>query len=116
MVQKHKILYCRCAYAKIIPEDVKDKVLKKLIDSGRSFKAVTDLCEMSAQKDPELKDLVEGKEIKIAACYPRAVKWLFSAAGFPISGKNVEILNMRVEKAENIVCQLLDSESEKKKS
>ena len=116
MVQKHKILYCRCAYAKIIPDDVKDKVLKSLIDSGRSFKAVTDLCEMVAQNDPELKDLVGEKEIKIAACYPRAVRWLFSAAGFPISGENVEILNMRVEKAEDIASQLLELGSGKKKS
>ena len=113
MVQNSKILYCRCAYAKVIPEVVKDEVLKKLIESGRSFEAVTDLCEMSAQKDPGLKELVEGKVVKIAACYPRAVKWLFSAAGAPINGKNVEVLNMRVEKAEKIVCQLLESESEK---
>src|ERR1041385_6391414 len=72
-----RILYCHCAYAQVVPKEVKEAVLKKLCESGVSFEAVAELCEMSARRDPALKRLAEGGAVKIAACYPRAVKWLF---------------------------------------
>ncbi|HEY1111819.1 MAG TPA: hypothetical protein VGE76_24400, partial [Opitutaceae bacterium] len=62
---------------------------------GQSFEAVADLCEMAARKDPALKRLASGGCVKIAACYPRAVKWLFSSAGAPLTPANTEVLNMR---------------------
>ena len=70
----HRILYCRCAYAKVVPDDVKDAVLENLCTSGESFDSVSDLCEMSARRDPRLHSLLDGDApVKIAACYPRAV-------------------------------------------
>ncbi len=105
-----KILYCRCAYAQVVPDDVKDAVLKGLCESGASFETVADLCEMAARKDPRLNDLLEDQPVKIAACYPRAVKWLFHNAGadFPDDGEAVNVANMREEPAENILDELLD--------
>ena len=47
-----RILYCHCAYAKVVPEETKEQVLEQLADSGVAFEAVADLCEMSARKDP----------------------------------------------------------------
>ena len=76
-----QILYCHCAYAKVVPPEVKDQVLQQLIASGRAFDAVADLCEMSAKGDPALAQISSQPALKIAACYPRAVKWLFSSAG-----------------------------------
>jgi len=32
-----KILYCNCTYAKVVPKDVKQEVLRQLSDSGRAF-------------------------------------------------------------------------------
>ena len=101
-----KILYCNCTYAKVVPKDVKKDVLRKLSDSGQAFDAVADLCDMSARKDPALKKIAEGGCTKIAACYPRAVKWLFHAAGNPITD-DVEVLNMREDSAEDVVKGLL---------
>ena len=103
-----KILYCRCAYANVIREDVKDEVLKGLCESGKSFESVSDLCEMSARKDPQLKTILNGEPLKIAACHPRAVKWLFHAAGadFP-EDDSVTVLNMRDDPAENILDELI---------
>lgn len=89
-----RILYCRCAYAKVVPQDVKDGVLEQLADSDAAFDSVADLCQMSAAKDPSLKQLAEQPGLKIAACYPRAVKWLFAAANSPL-GADAEIVNMR---------------------
>jgi hypothetical protein len=89
------ILYCNCTYAQIIDPAVKAAVLRQLCDSGQSFEAVADLCEMSARKDPALQRLARSPCVKIAACYPRAVKWLFASAGAPLDGTKTEVLNMR---------------------
>ncbi len=108
-----KILYCRCAFAQVVPQETKDAVLEKLCESGASFETVADLCEMAARRDPRLAELIDGDEpIKIAACFPRAVKWLFHNAGVPFpddeSGK-VEVLNMREQSADAIIDQLTDA-------
>jgi len=106
-----RILYCHCAYAQVVPKDVKNEVLERLASSGVSFDAVPDLCEMSARKDPKLKELAEG-EVRIAACYPRAVKWLFNGADVTLPDEGVQVLNMRVETAENVVTALLATNEE----
>lgn len=106
-----RIVYCRCAYARIVPKDVKDAVLEALAESGADFDAAPDLCEMSARKDPRLAQIAaqEGP-VTIAACYPRAVKWLFSAAGVDLDTEKVRVLNMREETAEAIVREILPAE------
>lgn len=106
--QTDKILYCRCAYAGVIRDDVKNEVLRGLCDSGQSFDSVADLCEMSARKDPQLKELVARSPLKIAACHKRAVKWLFHSAGADLpDDDSVRILNMRDEPVENVLDELL---------
>ena|SRR5437867_2076455 len=103
-----RILYCNCTYAQVVPKEVKEQVLRKLCESGADFEAVADLCEMSARKDPALQRLAETGAVKIAACYPRAVKWLFAAAQAQLPSDGTEILNMRVQTAEEVVGSLLD--------
>jgi len=105
-----KILYCRCAFAKVVPEETKNEVLEKLCDSGVSFESVADLCEMSARRDARLGDLIaDGQPLRIAACYPRAVKWLFHHAEAPFpDDADVDVLNMREESAGDIVERLLE--------
>ena len=98
----------------MVPGAVKDEVLNRLCESGVSFETVSDLCEMSARKDPRLTQIFEGESpIKIAACYPRAVKWLCHNAGitFP-DDDSVEVLNMREETGEAIADKLLKSSEE----
>ena len=107
MEQSSRILYCHCSYAQVVPKDVKEEVLRKLSESGKSFDAVADLCEMSARKDAALNELAAGGDVKIVACYPRAVKWLFNAAGVKLPESGVEVLNMRTEGAEKIVNVIL---------
>ncbi len=107
-----RILYCHCAYANVVPAEVKNQVLDALSASGVAFDAVPDLCEMSARRDPALQELAKGGAIKIAACYPRAVVWLFNAANAPLPENGIEILNMRVESAENVTSALLPDEAE----
>jgi hypothetical protein len=101
-----RILYCNCTHAQVLPREVKAAVLQKLCDSNVAFEAVADLCEMSARHAPELKQLANAPEVKIAACYPRAVKWLFAAAGAPLPKGATEVLNMRVQSAEDVTSRL----------
>ena len=100
-------LYCRCAYAKVVPEEVKDEVLAGLVESGTSFECVPDLCEMAARQDPQLAQIAE-EGGTIIACHPRAVKGLFRQAGTPLTDKS-QVLNMREQAAEVIVEQALES-------
>ena len=104
-----RILFCNCTYAQVVPRDVKEAVLRKLCESGVAFDAVADLCEMSARQDPALQRLASGP-VKIAACFPRAVKWLFAAAQAPLPHHAAEVLNMRTQTAEEIVAALFASE------
>lgn len=110
MANNHTILFCHCTYAQVIPADVKAGVLRELCKSGQQFESVADLCEMSARRDPALKKLAGCGPMKIAACYPRAVKWLFAAAEAPLDKSEVEILNQRTETAETVATGLLNSE------
>jgi hypothetical protein len=103
------ILFCNCTYAQVIPREVRQAVLAKLCEAGVSFEAVADLCELSARRDPSLKRLAQGGPVKIAACFPRAVKGLFGAAGAPLNADVTEVLNMRVQSAEEIFKALMNA-------
>lgn len=105
-----RILYCHCQYAQVLPSEVKEGVLKKLCESGVAFEAVADLCELSARKDPLLKEISSGGALKIAACYPRAVRWLFSAGGVALDPSTTEICNLRTESIETAMESLLRPE------
>lgn len=103
-----RILYCHCAFAKVVPADVKCGVLERLTASGRPFEAVPDLCELSARNDPQLAALATGDgPLRIAACYPRAVRWLFAAGGQALPAEGVAIHNMRTDDAETVAGALL---------
>ena len=106
--QPARILYCHCAYAKVVPAEVKAAVLTSLSEADVDFDAVPDLCEMAAHGDARLRDLAAGGPLRIAACYPRAVRWLFAAAGAQLPEPAVRIWNMRVEPARAVVDGLLD--------
>ena len=112
MATPPRILFCNCTYAQVVPKEVKEAVLQKLCASGVAFDAVADLCEMSARRDPALQRLAAGGEgaVKIAACFPRAVKWLFAAAQARLPQDGAEILNMRVQSADEVLAALFNPE------
>ena len=100
------LLYCRCAYAQVVPNGVKNEVLQRLSDSGAGFESVSDLCEMAAHRDPRLSALSACGKLRIAACYPRAVRGLFQQVGTPLP-EDAEILNMRTQTAAEVTEALL---------
>ncbi|MFN3648056.1 MAG: hypothetical protein ACK47B_00640 [Armatimonadota bacterium] len=110
-MQNARILYCHCAYAQVVPKAVKEEVLLRLAESDVAFDAVPDLCEMSARNDPRLQQLAGEDALTVVACYPRAVKWLFSAGGAALP-EGAEVRNMRVESAEEVVAAVLGERRE----
>lgn len=107
-----RILYCRCAYAQVVPVAVKDAVLAGIAEAGVGCEMVPDLCEMAARRDPHLAELSRGGgRLRIAACWPRAVRGLFHLADAPLPAEGVEILNMRTDSAADVLAALLPAES-----
>lgn len=94
---KEKIVFCHCAYTRILPQETKETVLDDLKRSGVEFEEVEDLCRMAAHKDPALGEVVDAEKVHIAACYPRAVKWLLHAADKEMDENKVQVHNMREE-------------------
>lgn len=103
-----RVLYCRCAYAQVVPREVKDGVLRHLCAREAAFESVADLCEMSARRDPRLAEIAAEGPLKIAACHPRAVRWLFHAAGAALSADEVavSVVNMRALSVEEACAEL----------
>lgn len=110
MSDRPALLYCHCAYAKVVPVEVKSSVLRGLSEAGVEFDAVPDLCAMAAQRDDRLRELAQGESLRIAACYPRAVRWLFASAGGELP-KTARVWNMRVEPAQDVVAGMLGGDS-----
>ncbi len=102
MPEPTNILYCRCSFADALPKAVKDEVLRGLVGRGVQFQAVTDLCALSAAKDPRLARMFgEGRGV-IIACHERAVRWLLEYAGVSC-GDGIKLLNMRARPAAEIL-------------
>jgi hypothetical protein len=64
---------------------------------------------MAAHDSGRLRELAEGGPLRIAACYPRAVRWLFASAGAELPEHAVRVWNMRVETADAVIDGLLSS-------
>jgi len=105
MSEEKRLLYCHCAYAKVVPPATKREVLRRLGDSGVDFEAVPDLCEMAARKDPRLAELAGAPGLEVIACYPRAVRWLFHAGGSDLP-EGVRVHNMRTASADELARSL----------
>jgi Pyruvate/2-oxoacid:ferredoxin oxidoreductase delta subunit len=103
-----RLLYCHCAYARVVPPAVKADVLAGLTNAGVAFEAVSDLCQMAARNDPRMKELAEGGAVTIAACYPRAVRGLFTQNETPLPDEGVTICNMRTDSAEDVLKVMLN--------
>ena len=100
------ILYCHCQYAQVVPKEVKAAVLQRLCESGVAFDAVADLCEMAARRDPALQQLAASGAVKIAACFPRAVKGHFHQCNADLAPDRTEVLNMRTLTADEVCARL----------
>lgn len=105
MDMNRKILFCECVHYKVTPENVRREVLGTLRSQGVDVTAVQDLCGLAARHDPMLIDMAGAGPLTVAACHPRAVKWLLYRAG--IDDSDVRYLNMRTDSSEKILGDIL---------
>jgi NAD-dependent dihydropyrimidine dehydrogenase PreA subunit len=101
--QDSYILFCHCAFANILPGGVKQEVLQALKESGLSFIDVPDLCKLAARKSQLLAELAGAARLTIAACHPRAIRWLLASGGASLRDGSAEFLDMRGASAEQIL-------------
>jgi Pyruvate/2-oxoacid:ferredoxin oxidoreductase delta subunit len=77
--------------------------------AGIAFESVADMCELAANKDSALAACANTNQLKIVACFPRAVKWLFDRAGAPLDDDRVELFNARTGDIDEIISALTAS-------
>lgn len=80
------VLLCKCVHYEIIPHAVKEQVFAGLSQAGLDMDVVDDLCGLAAQHDPRMQTWAQTPGLVVVACFPRAVRWLFHAAGAPFPG------------------------------
>ncbi len=106
-------LLCHCSAADVVPPEKTEAVASELRRRGVQFQEVQDLCGAAARRDRLLAHVVSNERtIRIAACYPRAVKWLFAAAGVLLPAKRTEFLNLRIQDAQEVIRRLLQPANE----
>ena len=87
-------------------------VLCTLKDADIAFDVVDDLCGLAARQDKVLLNWSKSSGLRIAACFPRAVKWLFHRASAPLNPE-AEIINMCNADTDSIVKSLLAESTQK---
>jgi len=107
-IKTSHVVFCRCAYFDVIPNALKEEVFASLGQEGIEVEAVADLCGMAAKHDERLQHWVQADSLSIVACYPRAVRWLFEAAGTPLDVQKVRFFNMRTQSPDEILAALLE--------
>jgi NAD-dependent dihydropyrimidine dehydrogenase PreA subunit len=93
--REHRILFCECAETSALSAQATQDVRLALAEAGLCYDAVRDLCGLAAAKDPLLAEVANASCLTIAACHPRAVRWLFAAGGASLPEEGVTYLDMR---------------------
>ncbi len=101
------VVFCGCAHYETIPQAVKGQVFTSLRDAGIAVEAIPDLCGMAAGRHPRLRHWAQADPLVVVACFPRAVRWLFEAAGAPLDPERTRLFNMRTQSPEEIARELI---------
>ena len=96
------LLFCKCVHGEFISDEQRKEWIAMARDSGRDVALVDDLCGMAAEKSPLLRQWAAKEALTIIACYPRAVREMFSAAGAPLEENEHIFLNPRNGDGEKI--------------
>jgi len=102
-----RVVLCGCVYYDLIPRASREQILAALQQDGVALEVVPDLCGLAANREPRLKTWADEAPLTIVACFPRAVRWLFRAAGAPLLDGQVRLLNMRTQPPEEIIRELM---------
>ena len=106
MQTEQSVIYCDCAYTDTIDTQAKETVLRGLVQNKIPYKAVPDLCKLSADKDPRLREWTHQKNVHVIACFKRTVSCLFNYANAPVENNMITVYNMRTDTASAIIAQI----------
>lgn len=100
------ILYCKCDGNEQVDTETRDKIADFLAVSGLEYVEVADFCEQVASTAPLIEELNAKSSLAVIACFPRALEWLFYAAGIGIKDKNITFFNLREQDADTVINEL----------
>ena len=79
------VIFCRCRHGSLVRSDdvrcVEAALSAGVSSVGGSVEVVDDLCELAARGDVRLAEWAGRRGVTVVACFPRAVRALFSHAG-----------------------------------
>lgn len=104
------VLYCECARSGRVPEETRQRVLRRLERCGRPVTRVADLCGLAAARNPLLARLAQARRLTLVACHPRAVRWLFHRAGASLEPARMQCFNLREQPLDDILAALPEAE------
>jgi NAD-dependent dihydropyrimidine dehydrogenase PreA subunit len=99
------VILCDCVHTQLLPPDATAQLAGALQAAGVPFARVPDLCRLAATRDTRLAEWSRQPDLKIIACFPRAVRWLFHWAGHPLAD-DIAVLNLRRQLAADVAGQL----------
>ncbi|MBL7215182.1 MAG: ferredoxin family protein [Phycisphaerae bacterium] len=99
------VIICQCQNARLVSEATRRQVSDALKSTSQPVVYVDDLCALAAKKNPLLGQWAEQKELVVCACFPRAVKALFSHAKVNLP-ESTKIFNLRTQQPEDILSLL----------
>lgn len=106
------ILFCNCVHYDVISQCVREQILNSLSGAGAQVEAVEDLCGLAAERDLRLQAWAQAPSLTIIACFPRAIRWLFHAAGVSLAVDRTRFFNMRTQSVQEILDSLSISEDQ----
>jgi NAD-dependent dihydropyrimidine dehydrogenase PreA subunit len=78
-----RMLICRCTERQLLAPEALAATAAAARADGYEVLEVSDLCQLCATRDPALLEWVGEGELSVAACHPRAIRWLLHQAGIP---------------------------------
>ena len=98
-----EVLVCQCARARVLPQATVQATQRRLRTAGIPCLEVDDLCAWSARKDPRLRRFANERASVVLACQPRAVRWLFAAAGVPLALERTQLVHLEDPAADELL-------------
>lgn len=104
------VLLCKCVHYDIISRTAREEVSRSLLNCDAEVQMVADLCGLAASRDPRLQEWAQTPSLAIVACFPRAIRWLFHAAGAQLAPERARFFNMRTQSPEEIARELMQDD------
>lgn len=89
------LLLCECEQARVLSPVNVQALHAAAAAAGLPVRRVGDLCRLAAGRDARLQEVAAAPRVVVAACFPRAVRWLFHAAGYPLAEERVSFVDLR---------------------